>query len=37
MWPEDPREALRREVLDAYGLFVQAAHARDPAHARPER
>ncbi|WP_158712120.1 hypothetical protein [Streptomyces rimosus] len=33
VWPEGPREALRREVLDAYGLLAQAAHAHDPAHA----
>ncbi|WP_050512439.1 BTAD domain-containing putative transcriptional regulator [Streptomyces rimosus] len=33
VWPEGPREELRREVLDAYGLLVQAAHAHDPAHA----
>ncbi|MFH8753569.1 BTAD domain-containing putative transcriptional regulator [Streptomyces rimosus] len=30
-WPEGPREELRREVLDAYGLLVQAAHVHDPA------
>lgn len=32
-WLEGPREALRREVLDAYGLLAQAAHAREPEHA----
>ncbi|KOT87534.1 hypothetical protein ADK86_35305 [Streptomyces sp. NRRL F-5755] len=33
VWPEGPREELRREVLDVYGLLARAAQAHDPAHA----
>ncbi len=32
-WPDGPREALRREVLDTYGILIQAAQAHDPVHA----